>query len=123
MDKLLHSTMMRDYLFSHGDTVHQYFTVDWDVAKSEIQQSFYLKSLAPEELRKVEFVEIRRPCEIAVEEFSIQQAKMDDVTVAWGEPGVLGKDALFVATEDSTGEQKLALKVGDREIEVEPPNT
>lgn len=119
--RLLRSPQVREYLLLHGDTEHTYFTLEWDVKKAKIPDQIFLKSLDPEELRVIESVDIRGPCKIEIENFAVKQAEIDEVTVAWGEPKILGNDAILISIQDPQGKESIALRVDGEEIQVKKP--
>lgn len=118
VNRLLRSSLLRDYLLIHGGADHSYFTLAWDVAKSELTTPLYMRSLEPDELRELHSVEITGPCSIEIQEFAVQQAQIDDVKVAWGEPSILGHDAILVSTEHPEKGQSLSLSIDGEDVPI-----
>ena len=118
VNRLLRSALVRDYLLTHGDAEHSFFTLQWDVARSGLTTPIYMRSLKPSELRAIQSVELRGPCSIEIQEFSVRQAQIDDVIVAWGEPSILGQDAIIVSVQDPDKGESLALSIDGTDVPI-----
>lgn len=109
VEKLLQSAGARDYFLVEGKEEHKWFEAIWEPPQDLIGRPLYMKKMEPEVLREIESIRIVGPCKVEISRFGLRHAMLGGIHVAWGKTQVSGREALAVATLDTSGEKKFSL--------------
>jgi hypothetical protein len=105
---MLNAPAARDYFLSEGKPEHVWFRIEWDTANAP---PFFLEKIAPRTLRRVKSVIVEGPAAFTVSGLLLRRGRVGATTVAWGKTVVFDRDAMFVATRDSAGVEKMSISI------------
>jgi hypothetical protein len=99
------SAYARDYLLSHAKEEHLWFQLQWEPR----DRSIFLKQTEPETLREIGSIQMKGPCEFKISQFGLRRGALGEIQLAWAKTEIQGQSAMFVATRDKEGVEKIAV--------------
>lgn len=109
VDILLGSDVPRERLLRDATEEHKFFDIEWRPPTTDPAKTLFMKKLDPPMLRVVHKVRVTGPCTVEIGRFDLRHGRVGNVEVAWGKAIVDGKDAIAVATKDSSGKHTLSI--------------
>jgi hypothetical protein len=109
VDRLLSTEVARDHLTREAKEDHRFFEIEWTPPGAETGQAIFMKKIDPVLLRVATKVRIVGPCSVEIGRFDLSHGRVGSVEVAWGKALVGGRDAMAVATRDTTGKETLSV--------------
>jgi len=101
---LADSAYARDYLLSQAKEEHRWFQLQW-----EPRDRIFLKKTEPETLREIGSIQMKGPCEFKISQFGLRRGALGEIELAWAKTEIQGQSAMFVATRDKEGVEKIAV--------------
>lgn len=115
VEVLLNSPQALNYFLSEGTQEHGWFTLEWAPPRDHVGRPYYLKKIEPVAvLREITSIQIVGPCKFQITPFGLHRGKLGDVHLAWGATSISGRNALFVATRDAGGVERVSVNVAEK---------
>lgn len=102
---------------------HNFFEIHYEPVVNDRGEHIYLKHLDNDELRLIKSIHIIGTVIPYISEFPLQQGKLGDEKIAWGQGNIFGEDAMIVTTESKTGETKLSISPDSITLKIPDPST
>jgi hypothetical protein len=106
---LIGSDVPKETLLRDATEEHKFFDIEWRPPIADPAKTLYMRKLDPPMLRVVHKVRISGPCRVEIGRFDLRHGRVNNLEVAWGKAVVDGKDAMAVATKDSSGKHTLSI--------------
>ncbi|MCR5886112.1 hypothetical protein LRS03_25965 [Rhizobacter sp. J219] len=109
VELLLAADYPRQHLTENATDEHKFFELEWTPPAQGTPGALFMKKLEPTMLRLVTKIRMVGPCSVEIGRFDLRHGRIGNVEVSWGKAIVEGKDAMAVATRDSTGKKILSI--------------